>query len=96
MSIASQVKVLREVQQRWGNNVDCQSLIDRLIGKLHKCPQCKGAGVVYEKYNAYPSNLPDSGWAEDWKYREKTCNLCKGEGYTEHEYKPRMVQDGWI
>lgn len=43
----------------------------------------------------YPSGLPDSGWVEDWRYREVKCDLCNGEGYTEHEYKPKMIQDGW-
>lgn len=23
------------------------------------------------------------------------CDLCNGEGYTEHQYKPKMIQDGW-
>lgn len=95
-TIAEQVKILKEVQQRWGNNIDCQSLIDRIIGNRYTCPQCGGKGYTLEKYNAYPSGLPDSGWAEDWKYHEKTCDLCKGEGYTSHQYRPRMVQDGWI
>ena len=63
--------------------------------KIHTCPKCNGTGTVSVKYNAYPSGLPDSGWVEDWKYKEVECDLCKGEGYTEHEYKPKMIQDGW-
>lgn len=57
--------------------------------------ECERCGKVSVRYNAYPSGLPDSGWVEDWKYKDIECDLCHGEGYTEHEYKPRMVQDGW-
>lgn len=63
--------------------------------KIHKCPKCHGTGKVSIRYNAYPSGLPDSGWVEDWKYKDVECDLCQGEGYTEHEYKPKMIQDGW-
>lgn len=63
--------------------------------KIHRCPKCKGAGKVSIRYNAYPSGLPDSGWVQDWKYKDIDCDLCGGEGYTEREYRPRMVQDGW-
>lgn len=63
--------------------------------RVHKCPKCNGKGNISVKYNAYPSNLPDSGWVEDWQYKDVTCDLCDGEGYTEHAYKPKMVQDGW-
>ena len=39
--------------------------------------------------------------AQYWECRDRyeetkvTCDLCNGEGYTEKEYKPKMVQDGW-
>ena len=23
------------------------------------------------------------------------ADWCNGEGYTEHQYKPKMIQDGW-
>ena len=62
------------------------------------CPKCNGEGVVQEKYNAYPSGLPDSGWVEDWKYRNKACNVCNGKGYTEKKLVPnkKIVIDGYI
>lgn len=95
-TIAEQVNLLREVKSMYGNNINCQDIIDKLIGKRFVCPQCHGKGKISQGYDAYPTNLPDSGWAHDWRYKDVTCPLCKGEGYTEHEYKPRMVQDGWI
>lgn len=47
-----------------------------------------------EKFGVYNTAEP---WecCEQLKERKVTCDLCNGEGYTEHEYKPRMVQDGW-
>lgn len=56
--------------------------------KIHKCPKCNGEGVTQEKYNAYPHNLPDSGWVDDWKYRDIPCTICDGFGYTDKEKKP--------
>lgn len=96
MKIAKQVQLLRDVRNLFGNNIDCDSTMKRIIGQKFECPKCHGSGIIHEKYNAYPSNLPDSGWGELWRYRDKECDLCNGEGYTDHEYKPKMVQDGWV
>ena len=52
------------------------------------CPKCNGESVIQEKYNAYPKNLPDSGWVDDWKYRPVDCDVCKGAGYTDKQLKP--------
>ena len=52
------------------------------------CPQCGGEGVIQEKYNAYPSGLPDSGWVDDWKTRPVDCPTCRGAGHTEKLLKP--------
>lgn len=59
-------------------------------GRIHKCPKCKGFGILYE-------NKPVYEYGEFSGYRtEKTdCDLCNGEGYTDVEYRPKMVQDGW-
>lgn len=59
--------------------------------KIHRCPKCGGAGTVTKKRNKAQY------WecSDDWEYYETTCDLCDGDGYTEHEYKPKMIQDGW-
>lgn len=81
---------------KYGNNTKLEE-VQRIIqgNRIYKCPKCNGKGSVSVRYNAYPSSLPDSGWVEDWKYKDISCDLCQGEGYTSHEYKPKMVQDGW-
>lgn len=63
--------------------------------KKYECPNCKGKGYTVEKYNAYPSGLPDSGWVYKAGYRNIPCDLCHSIGYTEKQYKPKMVQEGW-
>ena len=45
------------------------------------CSKCYGHGTVSEKYNSYPSNLPDSGFVEKWAYRDIKCDECNGMGY---------------
>ena len=47
------------------------------------------------EYNYYPKGLPESGFVYRPALKDEECNLCKGEGYTSHEYKPKMIQDGW-
>lgn len=53
-----------------------------------KCPKCNGKGYVEVEYDAYPTGLPDSGWAQDIRIREDGCDLCNELGYTEVEKKP--------
>lgn len=85
-----------KLAERYGRSTTLGELVRTVQGdKIHRCPKCHGSRAVSVKYNAYPSGLPDSGWVEDWKYKNIECDLCHGEGYTEHEYKPRMIQDGW-
>lgn len=84
------------LMNRYGKDTTLGELVKKIQGnKIYKCPKCGGRGYISKRYNAYPPYLPDSGWVEDWKWKEIDCDLCKGEGYTEHEYKPRIVQDGW-
>lgn len=59
------------------------------------CPNCHGEGTIQEKYNAYPTNLPDSGWVDDWQYRDVECPVCHGKGFNKNRLKPKMVQQGW-
>lgn len=61
----------------------------------YMCPKCKGEGIVKEKYNAYPSGLPDSGWVDDWKFKDVGCNVCNGKGYTERKLKPIIKTVGY-
>ena len=28
-------------------------------------------------------------------HKDVKCDLCNAEGFTEKQYKPRMIQDGW-
>lgn len=85
-----------ELRDCYGGEVTLDQVVAHIQGnKIYKCPKCDGKGTVSVKYNAYPRGLPDSDWVEDWKYKDVICDLCGGEGYTEHKFKPKMVQDGW-
>lgn len=85
-----------ELCEKYGKNTTLEQLRKKIQGnKIHKCPKCDGKGTVSVRYNAYPLGLPDSGWVEDWRYKDIICDLCNGEGYTENEFKPKMVQEGW-
>lgn len=86
------IKDVIELSERYGNNTTLAELARKIQGKkIHKCPKCGGSGTITKEVNV----------AEYWEccerlvYRTFECDLCKGEGYTEKEYKPRMVQDGW-
>lgn len=86
------ISQVEELRQCYGGETTIDQMLAHIQGKkTHRCPKCDGAGYIVETYNA----------AEPWecceqlKERKVTCDLCNGEGYTEHEYKPRMVQDGW-
>ncbi|QDH49032.1 hypothetical protein PHYNN_241 [Pantoea phage Phynn] len=78
-----------------GSNQTLGGLLSEQTRKYpHKCPKCSGVGGTQQRYNAYPRGLPDSGWADDWKYKWVECDICKGNGYTEIEMiaKPITVE----
>lgn len=76
----------------YGSETTLDQLVKRVQGnKIYECPKCHGEGKILKRINTAQY------WecCESWKTVECTCDLCNGEGYTEHEYKPRMIQDGW-
>lgn len=76
----------------YGENTTLGDLLKKIQGKrIHKCPKCEGSGKVTKRKNTAQY------WecCDNWKYYDVQCDLCNGEGYTEHQYKPKMIQDGW-
>ena len=87
---------IQQLINEFGPDITLKDVLDRVKGKyIYKCPKCNGKGTISVKYNAYPSGLPDSGWVDDWKYKDVKCDLCNGKGYTAIKYRIRMVQDGY-
>ena len=63
----------------------------------YKCPKCNGRGKIKVEYNGYPKGFPDSGFVYEAAFKDIECDLCKGCGYTDKEYRPKFiqVQDGF-
>lgn len=88
---------IEKLAKQYGYDTSLVQLLLKLMeDKPHRCPKCKGTGTQEVTYNAYPSGLPDSGWVYEPKTETVECDLCNGEGYTSVEYKPNMVQQGWV
>lgn len=64
-------------------------------GRKYKCPKCDGKGKITVEYNGYQKGLPDSGFVYEAAFKDIECDICKGEGYTREEYKPKYIQDGF-
>ena len=76
----------------YGENTTLAELQKEIQGnKIHKCPKCSGTGKITKKRNKAQY------WEcrDDYEYYDVECDLCNGQGYTEHMYKPKMIQDGW-
>ena len=89
---------IEQLIEVYGKDASLEEILKKVKGDyIYKCPKCGGKGYTLERYNAYPSGLPDSGWVDDWKYKEVTCDLCNGRGYTKEEYqrKTKIVFDGY-
>ena len=90
------IKDVKELVDAYGPDLTLGEMLKKIQGnKIHKCPKCNGQGFIRVEYNGYPRGLPDSGWVYEAAYKNVECDLCKGEGYTDREYKPKMVQAGW-
>ena len=80
------------LRDTYGEKTTLDDFVKRVQGnKIHRCPKCHGTGTTIKRINR----------AQYWEccasYEDINipCDLCNGEGYTEKEYKPKMVQDGW-
>ena len=92
----SDLAIIEKYAEKYGEDVTFKDLLALMKGpRQFRCPKCNGRGYVAKQYNAYPPGLPDSGWVDDWKLTDVECDLCGGQGWTDREWKPRMVQDGW-
>jgi uncharacterized protein with PIN domain len=76
---------LIELEKQFAIKSISDVLKDRLKNTPFKCPKCKGSGYVEKIYNAYPQNLPDSGYRRG--VEKIDCDLCGTIGYTNKEYK---------
>lgn len=89
----SYIHDLENMASAYGDNVTLRDIINKEKGRnIYKCPKCGGTGYIYEKYNAYPKNLPDSGWVYEEGIRSIRCDLCDGVGYTPVKYTPKYKQ----
>lgn len=82
----------------FGDDMKLEEVKKHLLGnKVYRCPKCHGKGYTVEEYNAYPTNLPDSGWVYEAGYRNIPCDLCNSQGWLEKEMKPKYKQvlDGY-
>ena len=89
---------IEQLIEVYGKDASLEDVLKKMKGDyIYKCPKCGGTGYTLERYNAYPSGLPDSGWVDDWKYEKVPCDLCDGRGYTKEEYKrkTKIVFDGY-
>ena len=90
------INVVKNLVDKYGADVTLGQLLVKIQGKkIYECPKCRGKGYVTVEYNGYPTGLPDSGFVYSAAYKDVECDLCNGEGYTDHEMKPKMIQDGW-
>ena len=85
---------IQNLISRYGENTTLKEVLNDVKMRSpytylpYKCPKCHGQGYLVTEYNGYPTGLPDSGFVYEPAYDYKTCDLCKGMGYTEKEYKP--------
>lgn len=88
MKIHEAVSLMKD----YGENTTLCDLVKKVQGKIiHKCPKCGGSGRITKRKNT----AQYWEFCDNWEYYDVQCDLCNGEGYTEHQYKPKMIQDGW-
>jgi len=88
-TVLSDIHTLKDYFKKYGN-IDLETLIEKVQGdKKYMCPECQGTGLVVDTADVYKDG------DKYWKLINNACELCKGEGYTDKEKKPKMVQEGW-
>ena len=86
---------IKDLIKSYGADTTLNEVLNKIIEKSeyrflpYKCPKCDGRGYITKEYNAYPSGLPDSGWVYEAAYDYSVCDLCRGKGWTQEEYKPK-------
>lgn len=90
--MSMKVKDVKSLIRQYGENTTLSEILKNVQGnKIHECPKCNGTGKITKRRNTAQY------WecCEKFEYYDVDCDLCNGEGYAEHEYKPKMIQNGW-
>jgi len=86
----SNLHYLVSLKEKFGADCTIGEVVRQVQGKnIHQCPKCGGVGSFY---------IPESYGCDGQEYhpaKNIECDLCKGIGYTDREYRPKMVQKGW-
>ena len=85
-----EIKKLEQYCNKYGPDTTLKEVLNIVKKNSILCPKCCGKGYTVTEYNAYPPNLPVSGWVYQAGYDYQICDICKGYGYTEKEYKPKI------
>jgi hypothetical protein len=82
---------LASLMKTYNPNTTLKQLMELMFGELRFiCPKCSGKGGRQVENTLY-----NSGGMGDGTFSWCDCNLCKGEGYTEKEYKPTVEITGY-
>ena len=81
---------------QFGKDATLESVLNKIQNnKIYVCPKCNGKGHMIVEYNCYPRGLPDSGFVYEAAYKDVECDLCNGDWYTDKQYVPKFIQDGF-
>ena len=84
---------IKAFAEKYGYEVELAPLLEKYKkARGYVCPSCLGKGTICEKYNAYPSGLPDSLFGEDWRYRDY-WKLLKQTAHSQKEDYWRYPKD---
>ena len=91
--IDNTLSIIKDLINKYGDTCTLKDVMyyhTKLKNPGYPCPKCNSRGYIIKKINTYPSGLPDSGWVEQLEDDYIECDLCKGKGYTDIKYKPKV------
>lgn len=85
---------IKALEKEYGSEATLEQVFE-LLERPYQCPQCNGAAVCCKPSpkNTFLGKLLNQ--AVESEQVLSACELCDGQGWTEKEFVPKLIQAGW-
>lgn len=85
---------IKALEKEYGSEATLGQVF-KCLERPYQCPQCDGAAVCYKTRSKNTFLEKVLNQKQEPEGLLVTCDLCDGQGWTEKEFVPKLIQAGW-